>query len=138
MSLENEVEKESTIILSRPIDLKESKKFLVYLATEIPANIHSTVSYHINLIHVGKSRGDIAEYEVPLMIKGMVVHPFRPPSYNSFNLEPDHNKDSSKLAKIKFNTVSGCNSLSDYKLEIINIWRKVRELTDQYFILNHV
>ncbi len=137
MSLENKIEEESSITLPYPINLEEAKKFLFYIAIELPANMLYTVSYSINLTHM-KPSGGIKDYEGTVKING-TIQPFKPDfSSDSFTLEPDVYKDSSKMKRIKFETIPGYIDLSDYGSEIINLWREVRRLTNEYFVLKHV
>ncbi len=133
MPLENEVEKESTIELPRPINSKEAGKFIVYITKEIPANIQCFYSGRIVLVHDSrkgrsflKKYKDLEKLEVSLAsLDGRLAS-------ESFEFERDP-MDSKKLVRIKFSTIIDYDRLSDYRPEVINLWREVRKLTDIYF-----
>ncbi len=134
MSLENEVEKESTIELPHPINLLESRQILSYLARNLPANIFYTYSCNVRLIHVSKKNSDTLMRKTELTKVGVSVQSLKEGiSFGSFNLEPTHMNASGLLQRIKFNTTPGYDHLSDYRPETINLWREVRRLTDEYF-----
>ncbi len=130
MSLENEVDKESIILLPRFISPGRAEKFLYYLVRKLPANISYNFPYDISLTHTGlpgfkklKKWQNTKRIEVRLHIsEGLST---------DFNIEPA-DRDSQRLGSIKFNTKAD-DKLSDYQPEVINLWHEVRRLTDRYF-----
>lgn len=135
MSLENEVEREATIDFPKPLDLREARRFLNYLARGLHADFRCTYLHDVYLIHYDGILGTerLKESSGSTEVKVSVISKEARIANGTFALKPDL-EDSLKLGKIKFETKN--DKILDYSSEVIKLWRETRILTNQYFGLS--
>jgi hypothetical protein len=126
MTLDQTLEKETTITFPRTIDNTEIEPFLQYLSNALPAEIKGTQHQHKNF-KPDATNTDFGTLKYGAMLVSQ--DPFFTIHY--FDTIPS-NSDTSLVAGIKFDTV-GKEELSEYTREERQVWKDTRAKIADYF-----
>jgi len=115
-----------TIPFGRDLSLEQAEEMFKYIAKELPANF----DYGINLSKTIHDYNGFEKETNGLKVSGKIVQKTKPFAFDMFSLK--RSEDLTHFYALKFSRIPGYDEVSEYDSRVVDLWKNVRTLINQY------